>query len=248
MKTHYLFFFLGIAFSGSLYAEAPQYTTTQLAQRMLEIDQMFNIEQHHYDKNIGDEINQVCAGCHNEFGMGGKEGKYPRLAGQPVSYILRQVMLFRERLRPNITMIEHVEERQLPNDELIDIAIYLSKLHLNNRLSIIDETAAGFDAYARLQEAESVIQIGRSKGNITVGKKLYRKECKSCHGKQGEENHEESIPMLAGQYTVYLQRQLSLFKKGIRLHDPEDLEEAFFKSFSDNEIRDILAYISMLDD
>ena len=29
----------------------------------------------------GEEINEVCAGCHGEFGQGEKDGEYPRLAG-----------------------------------------------------------------------------------------------------------------------------------------------------------------------
>ena len=36
-----------------------------------------------YDPENGEEINELCAGCHGEFGQGGKEGEYPRLAGQP---------------------------------------------------------------------------------------------------------------------------------------------------------------------
>ena len=35
------------------------------------------------DMENGEEINEVCAGCHGEFGQGGKAGEYPRLAGMP---------------------------------------------------------------------------------------------------------------------------------------------------------------------
>jgi len=145
-------------------------------------------------------------------------------------------------------MVEHVEERQLSNNELIDIAIYLNSIKLANRLSIIDENAPDFDAYARLQEAKRVLQIGRAKGDIKAGKKLYRKECKSCHGKQGEGDQKDAIPMLAGQYLEYLWRQIDFYIKGKRLHDEDDPEETFLKSFSTELLRDILAYISILDD
>jgi len=235
-------------FANTLFAEEPNYKPETLAKRAQEIIKIFDLESHNYDKYTGDEVNQVCAGCHGEFGMGGKDGKYPRLSGLPVRYIIKEVVLFRERLRPNISMVEHVEERQLSNTEVMDIAIYLNKITLKNRLSIIDENAHNFDAYARLQEAKSVIQIGRTKGDLKKGRKLYNRECKSCHGKKGEANHKDAIPMIAGQYIKYLWRQIGLYKKGSRLHDEDDLEEEFFKGFSQDELQNILAYISILDD
>ena len=246
------FFFLVFSFYSTVVAEQiieeSSYTPQDLIKSSINIKKLFDIEKHDYDKDIGDEINQVCAGCHNEFGMGGKEGKYPRIAGLPVSYIIKEIVFFRERQRPNISMVEHVEERQLANDEVMDIAIFLNKIKLNNRLSKIDETAADFDAYARLQEAKSVIQIGKVKGNLKKGKKLYQKECKSCHGKLGEGDQKDGTPMLAGQYTTYLWRQIDMYIKGKRLHDPEDVEEEFLKNFSKEELQDILAFITTLDD
>ena len=228
--------------------EESDYTPQDLIEVGKKIDTLFKIEEHDYDKYTGDEINQVCAGCHEEFGMGGKDGKYPRIAGLPVKYILKQIVLFRERKRPNIPMLQHVEERELPNDELLDIAIFLNKIKLNNRLSKIDETAPDFDAYARLQEAKSVIQIGKAEGDIKKGKKLYKKECKSCHGKHGEGDEEEATPMIAGQHIKYLWRQIDMYISGKRLHDEEDPEEEFLKSFSHEDLKNILAYISTLDD
>ncbi len=227
--------------------EESNYTTQDLIDVSHKIDKLFNLKAHDYDEDIGDEINQVCAGCHEEFGMGGKDGKYPRIAGMPVKYLLKQIVLFRERKRPNIPMLQHVEERELPNDELIDVAIFLNKIKLKSHLSKVDETDPGFNAYARLQEAKAALQIPRAKGNIEKGKKLYNKECKSCHGKKGEGDDDE-IPTLAGQYTKYLWRQIDMFISGKRLHDEDDPEEEFLKSFSHEQLQDILAYISILDD
>lgn len=246
-------FALIIIYLGSLptYAqtiEESSYSAEDLIASKKNIAKLFDLDSHNYDKLTGDEINQVCAGCHGEFGMGGSDGKYPRIAGLPTMYTIKEIVLFRERHRPNIAMVEHVEERQLPNNEVMDIAIFLNKLKLNNRLSIVDETAPDFDAYARLQEVKSVIQIGRTKGDIEKGKKLYRKECKSCHGSKGEGDQEDATPMLAGQYQEYLWKQIDQYIKGKRLHDIDDPEEEFLKDFSKKDLEDIFAYISMLDD
>lgn len=206
--------------------------------------------EHDYDPDNADEINQICAGCHGEFGMGGKEGKYPRLAGMSKAYLFKEMVAFRDRTRPNMPMVEHVDDRQMPDKEIMDICIYLSKIELSTKMSKVDETAPDFDAYARLLEAKQTIQIPKAKGNLSAGKKLYNKECKSCHGKKGlgSDNDEEVTPQLAGQYTQYLARQIKLYIEKKRNHDKEDPEEGFFKSFSSEEIRDILAYASVLDD
>ncbi len=204
--------------------------------------------KHDYDKYNGDDINQVCAGCHGEYGMGGKEGKYPRLAGMSVQYIYKEMIAFRDRTRPNMPMVEHVDKRQMPDKDIMDIAIFLNKIKLSTRLSEIDEKAADFDAYARLLEAKQTIQIPKAKGNIKAGKKLYQKECKSCHAKDGMGDEKELVPQLAGQYTQYLTRQIKLYIEIKRSHDKDDPKEEFFKSFSAEQMRDIFAYISILDD
>jgi cytochrome c553 len=205
------------------------------------------LPEHDYDPDNADDINQICAGCHGEFGMGGKEGKYPRLAGMSVAYLFKEMVAFRDRTRPNMPMVEHVDDRQFPDSEIMDISIFLNKIKLSTHMSEVDESSPDFDAYARLLEAKQTIQIPKAKGDIEAGKKLYKKECKSCHGKDGL-GDEELTPQLAGQYTPYLLRQIKLYKEQKRTHDKEDPEEEFFKSFSDDEIRNIFAYISILDD
>ncbi len=78
------------------------------------------------DLDNGADINQVCAGCHGEFGQGGKDGEYPRLAGLPAAFIARQLHLFRNRERPNLAMIEYIDERQMPDKDIADVAAFLA--------------------------------------------------------------------------------------------------------------------------
>ncbi|RKZ61444.1 MAG: hypothetical protein DRQ44_11755 [Gammaproteobacteria bacterium] len=96
------------------------------------------------------------------------------------------------------------------------------------------------------------MNIARYPGNIEKGRKFYQKECAGCHGEAGqgkaaEGDTSKEIPQLAGQYSVYITRQIKKFRIGERLHDdPRDAE--IFKSFGDAEIEDMLAYLSILDD
>ncbi len=130
-----------------------------------------------YAPDIGEEINEVCAGCHGEFGQGGKEGEYPRLAGLPAEFIKKQLELFRERKRPNIAMIEYIDHRQMPDEDIFHISQFLAKITLNTRLPAVDETAPDFNAYERLLESKKLMQIPRAKGDAEKGLKLYKKEC-----------------------------------------------------------------------
>ena len=61
------------------------------------------------DMDNGEEINELCAGCHGVYGEGGKQGEYPRIAGQPYQFLVDQLVLFRERKRPNLALVEYVD-------------------------------------------------------------------------------------------------------------------------------------------
>lgn len=200
------------------------------------------------DLDNGEEINELCAGCHGEFGQGGKQGEYPRLAGQPYQYIVDQMLLFRERRRPNLAMIEYVDERQMPDPEIQDIAAYLAAIELPTRLAPVDESAPGFDALARLEEAKRVMQIPRAEGDVVAGERLYNRECASCHGRDGGPKRDDNVPMLAGQYTSYLWRQVDKYLDGRRIHDPQAPEDRLLAEFSRDQLRDIFAHVSVLDD
>lgn len=195
----------------------------------------------------GKEINELCAGCHGEYAQGGKNGQYPRLAGMPAAFLDKQMHLFRDRKRPNMPMLEYVDERQFPDDEIADIAAYLSQLKLATRMSPLKE-GPDFNAYERLEEAKRVLNIAAYPGDVELGRKIYNKECRSCHGTDGVGNISKAVPMLAGQYTNYLQRQVEKYIKGIRIHDEDDPEEELLAEFTQDELEAIFAFLSVADD
>ena len=195
------------------------------------------------------DINEVCAGCHGEHGQGGKDGEYPRLAGLPAPFIARQLELFRERERENLAMVEHTDKRQMPDADIRDISAFLAAIELPSRLPPVDETAADFNAYERLMATKRIVQIPRAEGDPVSGERLYDKECASCHGRDGQGRERDAVPMLAGQYTAYLERQVERYIDKRRVHDPSDPDaEELLAAFTAEELRDIFAYVSILDD
>jgi len=200
------------------------------------------------DLEVGEEINDVCAGCHGEFGEGGKQGEYPRLAGQPAEYLARQLYLFRDRRLLNLAMVEHVDKRQTTDEDIQDISAYLAAIELPAKLAPVDENAPGFNALARLEAAKRVLQIPRVDGDLDAGRKLYKRECASCHGREGMGDAADAVPMLAGQYTKYLKKQVQKYLDGVRIHDPDAPEDRLLAAFSEDELHNIFAYVSTLDD
>ena len=197
------------------------------------------------DPETGRQINGVCAACHGDSGQGGKKGEYPRLAGQDVEYLMDQLKKFKARKRINLPMFPYTEERELPDEDIVHIAAYLASIKLDTAYPVFKDTD---DALTRLLATEKVLNIPRSEGDIEAGAKTYKTECASCHGRTGQ--GKRGVPMLTGQYTSYLLRQVDKFIKGDRIHD-EDLKDRtkdVLNQLKAEEIRDILAYLTTLDD
>jgi cytochrome c553 len=192
------------------------------------------------DLEKGKEINYTCAGCHGSDGRGGKRGEYPRLAGQRAAYLEEQLRSFRSRRRPNIPMIPYTEERELPDEDIRAVAAYLASIKLSTRLP---EFKGDEDAYTRLAAMDKVMIIPRHPGDIDKGRVHYQEHCANCHGKDGMGRSD--FPMLVGQYTNYLMRQMDAYRKKERPHD-EDRPGGILDRFNTEDLDDILAYLTAI--
>ena len=184
----------------------------------------------------GKEINSTCAGCHSDAGQGGSRGEYPRLAGQPAKFIATQLKAFRARTRINIPMYPYTQERELPDADIEDIAAYLASIELSNKWPVFKDSD---DALTRLTLTERVMIIPRVPGNLAKGGAIYQEGCAFCHGKTGMGHGR--FPMLVGQYTSYLKRQMDKYLKGERPHDDEGVV-GILNTLKEEDLQDILAY------
>lgn len=192
------------------------------------------------DLEKGKEINGTCAACHSDNGQGGKRGEYPRIAGQQVKYIESQLKSFRARTRVNIPMFPYTQERELSDADIKDIAAYLNGIELDTKMPTYTGTE---DALTKLRMAEKVMIIPRVEGDLANGEKIYQKQCSACHGKTGRGRG--MFPMLVGQYTNYLMRQVDLYLKGDRPHD-EDGTVGRLNALKPQDIQDIMAYLTSI--
>ena len=192
------------------------------------------------DLEKGKEINGTCAACHGDHGQGGKKGEYPRIAGQQVKYIESQLKNFRARTRINIPMFPYTQEREMSDEDVKDVSAYLAGIELPNAMPTYTGKE---DALTRLLMAEKVMIIPRAEGDLDNGGRIYQKQCAACHGKTAKGRG--MFPMLVGQYTNYLKRQVDLYLKGDRPHDEEG-SVGVLNALKAQDIQDILAYVTSL--
>ncbi len=227
--------------NGDVLVFAPDAMTLRLFLLMLTLGFWGCAHAQNLEKDRGKEINSTCAGCHGEFGQGGSKGEYPRIGGQRASYIADQLKAFRARKRVNIPMYPYTQERELPDEDIKDVAAYLASIELPTKWPEFKDTD---DALTRLTLTEKVMIIPRAPGNVAHGEALYQqKKCANCHGAAGLGRG--VYPRLVGQYTSYLKRQMDKFVKGERPHDDEEIG-GVLNTLKEEELQDILAHLTAL--
>lgn len=212
--------------------------------------------QGHQDS--GKDIYGPCAACHGDLAQGGKRGEYPRLAGQRAAYIEYSLRKFRSRERLNLPMYPYTQERELPDADIKAVAAYIAGIELSTQVPDFKPTD---DALTRLEAMQNVMIFPKLDGDLANGKQLYKEECAYCHGADGR--GKTRFPMLIGQYTNYLQKQMDAYLKGERPHDAIDDDEeedakpktstrakkvGVLNRLTEKDIKDILAYITRLQD
>ncbi len=196
--------------------------------------------EHVYDPDNALDIMELCAGCHGEYGQGGSDGEYPRLAGQSVKYLIKAMRAFQDGTRESIVMAPFAEKREMPEQDLRDISIYLAGIELPSRMPRIDPD---LDSYEKLLIASKVFNVPRIEGDTERGQALYDGQCKKCHATTVAGRG--PMPGLIGQYSEYIRLQLELFMSGERINKPMD---KYLKDMTPEDVEDLLAYLSIADD
>jgi len=176
------------------------------------------------DVKAGQEAYEICGACHLPSGAGRPDGTFPQLAGQHTTVVIKQMADIRAGLRDNPTMYPFAQTLT-DAQELANVAAYIEKLCIP-----VD--------HGMYEGADSAMQISK-------GKELYEKQCKECHGMNGEGNKEKFYPVIAGQHYKYLLRQMTQIRDGKRRNANPDMVK-IIKPYTDAELVAISAYQSSM--
>lgn len=178
-----------------------------------------------YQPNLaeGEVMFRQCALCHGQRGQGILGGKYPRVAGLPEYYLMNALRDYQSGKRDYDAMLVVGGLKTYDDRDLMDLAGYIAELDIDLDVPAPED------------------------GSARSGRRLYKYDCKTCHGRQAEGKSRKDSPPLRGQYHEYLMRQIVLFKNDQRIH-ADDPEDETFDTYDDEELLDILAFVASLDD
>lgn len=173
----------------------------------------------------GERINRVCAFCHGMYGQGTPSVLAPRLADMPEWYLKKAISDFKNHVRMDPLMMRTTGLDKMLDSDVADIAAYLSQVGITR---------------------DAAFNITTRKGSVELGKDIYQDDCKICHNKDGYGKERKDAPPLAGQHHQYIRSTIDLFRAKKRHHD-NDPEDETFNDYSEDDLANIIAYISTLD-
>ena len=169
-------------------------------------------------------INKTCALCHGLYSQGTPGMMSPRLAGLPSGYIAKEMRYYRDGTREYAPMVVTSSIKSMTDEDIQDISEYLGDLDIRQM---------------------GLPEIPEHAGDTESGRKIFKRECKSCHGRKGHGKPHKEIPPIAGQYGSYLINQINKFRIKERYHD-DDPEDDLFKDFSIADLNNIVAFVTQL--
>ena len=179
----------------------------------------------------------ACISCHGEDGMGNDMMGTPRLSGQVVQFLVKQLEDFATDRRMDTTMyVMNANAKGLSNKDRVDVSLYAHNLPL---------VAANLSNLTELKDSGTAVgqpYLGKNLVNFGIIEKGVP-ACKSCHGFNGR-GVDPMYPKLNKQKYVYLVNQLKQWRDGTRTNDPMSQMQKVARNLSDADINNAAAYLA----
>jgi cytochrome c553 len=176
------------------------------------------------DYQAGQTKSMSCAACHGEKGIS-SNALWPNLAGQHVSYIIKQLHDFKNDKRHSDLMSPFVAS--LTEQDMDDLAMFYSR-----------QPVAKVTNIKLNQHGEALYRNGDMSKHITA--------CIACHGPYGTGNGQAGFPVLSGQQKEYTVSQLKAFKEKTRHNDLNEIMQMISARMSADDMADVAAYLVSL--
>lgn len=168
----------------------------------------------------------ACVSCHGARGEGQAATGFPRLAGQPQAYLLKQLQAFADGKRKNPVM-EPIAGA-LSAQQMRDLADHYASL-------------PGWSAPAKTGAPDPATAPGpRLAATGNWDKDIPA--CFACHGPGGA-GIPPHFPAITGQPRAYTRTQLKAWQAGTRSNDPQGLMKSVADRMTDADIKAISLYL-----
>ncbi len=152
------------------------------------------------DPAAGRTKSTTCAACHGVDGNSVTPA-WPSLAGQSEAYIVRQLMAYRDKQRPDVGMQNFAAT--LSEQDMHDIGAYFA--------------------------SQTLLPKGADPELVELGQSIYRggvperdiAACIACHGPGGHGNPLAAYPRINGQHSAYIEKTLKEYANGTRTSDAD---------------------------
>lgn len=172
---------------------------------------------------------KTCSHCHGVLGIGRPEKETPRLAGQARFYLHKQLDEFASGARFSEKMTPVA--RALTPAQREAVAVYYASLYA------IPYPEAPYGEPSMVQKAGVLSAVGDADRGIRA--------CELCHADAGV-GLAPSFPYLAGQWAYYTEKQLLLWKAGVRRNDPLEVMAEIAERLEEEEIRALALYFARI--
>jgi cytochrome c553 len=170
---------------------------------------------------------QGCVTCHGQSGAGTADGRFPRIAGKPATYLYNQLVAFRDGTHEYAPMNYLVA--YLPDAYLQEMAAHYAK----QRPAFTAHEAAKEDA-ATMARGAVLAVAGDANRQVPA--------CIACHGR-GLTGMEPGIPGLAGLRPTYIVAQLTRWRVGDRHAREPDCMKRIASRLSDTDVAAVAAWL-----
>jgi cytochrome c553 len=173
------------------------------------------------DAARGEITFEICQGCHRAHALGRPDGSYPRLAGQHITVLIKQMTDVRAGRRKNEKMLPFIDKHVTSPQDIADVAAYLTQL-------------------------PSPPGNGQGPGtDLARGEGIYAAQCASCHGAGGEGDAPKFYPRLSGQHYKYMLREMVDIREGTRANSNPRMVEVV-KPLTMSDLEATADYISRM--
>ncbi len=178
----------------------------------------------------------ACMTCHGDKAQGNDAMGAPRLAGQGVPYIVKQLTDFAgdKRTPQGVGAVMPAFAKELSEQDRKDVAAYVNSLKDKAEFSDVKSVE---QAPVNTAAGQTIVKFGVNAKDKQIP------ACQSCHGYNGR-GAAPMFPMIGQQKYVYLSNQLKSWRDGSRANDPNGMMRAVAKNLSDDDIRNAAAFLA----